>query len=57
MLTFLIVLLVIWAAAAIIGFVVKGLLWLGLVGLILFAITAVWVFFKGRESGRDSVED
>lgn len=53
MVTFLIVLLVIWAAAAIAGFVVKGLLWLGFVGLILFLVTAGWLYFKGRQSGKE----
>lgn len=54
MIWFLLFLLVLWLAAGIIGFVVKGLLWLGFVGLVLFVVTAVWLYFKGRKSGRDS---
>lgn len=41
MLTLLIVLLIVWAGLSILGFVVKGLLWLAFLGLILFVITAI----------------
>lgn len=34
-------LLILWAALAVVGFVVKALLWLAIVGLVLFAITGV----------------
>lgn len=34
-------LLVIWAVLAVLGFVIKGLLWLALIGLALFAVTAI----------------
>lgn len=42
-------LLVIWLVLAILGFVVKGLFWLAVVGLILFAATAAmgWIKRKG----------
>ena len=46
--TFLIVLLIIWAALSIVGFVVKGLLWLAFIGLILFVITLIVGFIRGR---------
>jgi uncharacterized membrane protein YtjA (UPF0391 family) len=37
----LIILLVIWAILAVLGFTVKALLWLGIVGIILFVITLI----------------
>ncbi|WP_206192624.1 hypothetical protein [Scrofimicrobium canadense] len=57
MITFLVILLIIWAAAAIVGFVVKGLLWLGFVGLILFVITALWLYFRGKRKEREAARD
>ena len=33
---------------SILGFVVKGLLWLALIGLVLFVATAVWGWFKRK---------
>jgi len=32
------------------GFVIKGLLWLAFIGLILFVATAVWGWLKRRTS-------
>ena len=43
-----ITLLIIWLVLSILGFVVKGLLWLAFIGLILFLATAVWGWFKRR---------
>lgn len=39
------VLLVVWVVLAVIGFVVKGLVWLAIVGIVLFVATAAvgWV--------------
>jgi LPXTG-motif cell wall-anchored protein len=48
MLTVIIVLLILWAILAFIGFVVEGLLWLAFLGLILLAATALWGWFKRR---------
>jgi hypothetical protein len=45
-----ITLLIIWLVLSILGFVVKGLLWLAFIGLILFVATAVWGWFKRRAS-------
>lgn len=56
MLTFLIVLLILWVVVAVMGFIIKGLLWLGFLGVILFLITAAWIYFKGRQAGKDSVD-
>ncbi|SNS47387.1 hypothetical protein [Rhodococcoides kyotonense] len=39
-------LLVLWLVFAILGFVVKGLLWLAIVGIVLFVATAAWGWVK-----------
>ncbi|MDM4763909.1 hypothetical protein QT381_12915 [Galbitalea sp. SE-J8] len=39
-------LLVLWAALAILGFAIKGLFWLAIIGLILFVITALIGFIR-----------
>ncbi len=39
MLVLVIVLLVIWAILAVVGFALKGLLWLAIIGIILFVAT------------------
>ncbi len=41
MLILVVVLLVIWAVLAIVGFVFKGLLWLAIIGIILFVATVI----------------
>ncbi len=41
MLILVIVLLVIWAILAVLGFAIKGLLWLAIIGLILFVATII----------------
>ena len=43
-----ITLLIIWLVLSILGFVVKGLLWLAFIGLILFVATAAWGWFKRK---------
>lgn len=48
--TLLIVLLIVWAGLSILGFVVKGLLWLAIIGLILFVVTLIVGFFRQRSS-------
>ena len=45
-----ITLLIIWLVLSILGFVIEGLLWLALIGLVLFAATAVWGWLKRRTS-------
>ena len=47
MLAFVVILLVIWAVLAILGFVIKGLLWLAIVGLVLFVITVIIGWIRG----------
>lgn len=45
MIALLVILLLIWLGLGIVGFVIKGLIWLGIIGLVLFVITAIvgWV--------------
>ena len=48
MLGLIIALLVIWLILAIVGFTIKGLIWLAIIGLILFVITGVFGFIRRR---------
>ena len=48
MLVFLIVLLVLWIVLAIVGFAVKGLMWLAIIGIVLFLGTAAIGFVRRR---------
>lgn len=43
-----IALLVIWAVLAVVGFAVKGLVWLAILGIILFVGTAAFGGFRRR---------
>jgi LPXTG-motif cell wall-anchored protein len=43
-----IALLVIWLVFPIIGFVVEGLIWLAVIGLVLFVATGVWGWVKRK---------
>jgi LPXTG-motif cell wall-anchored protein len=43
-----IALLVIWLVFSIIGFVVEGLIWLAVIGLVLFVATGVWGWVKRK---------
>ena len=45
-----ITLLIVWLALSILGFVLEGLLWLAIIGLVLFVGTAVWGWVK-RKAG------
>lgn len=44
----LIILLLAWAALAVLGFVVKGLLWLAVLGIVLFLVTLVVGMLRRR---------
>lgn len=46
-----IALLVVWLVLAVLGFVIKGLIWLAIVGLVLFVITAVIGFLRRNTRG------
>ena len=41
-------LLVVWLVAVILGFAVKGLLWLAIIGIVLFVVTAGWGWTKRK---------
>ena len=43
-----ITLLIIWLVLSILGFSVKGLLWLAIIGLVLLVATAVWGWVKRK---------
>lgn len=43
-----VVLLVAWLVLSLLGALIEGLLWLLVVGLVLFAVTAVYGWFTGR---------
>jgi len=44
------ILLIIWLAVAVLGFVVKSLLWLGIIGGVLFLATAAYGAIKGKST-------
>ncbi|WP_377464990.1 hypothetical protein [Populibacterium corticicola] len=50
MVGFIVFLLIAWAVLSILGFVIEGLLWLGFIGLVLFAITVVVLWIKRKAS-------
>lgn len=50
--TILVILLVAWLALSVLGFVVKGLFWLAVVGLVLFAATASYGWLRGKVGSR-----
>jgi hypothetical protein len=51
--TLLVVLLVVWLVLAILGFVIKGLVWLAIIGIVLFIATAIWGWIRRASlSGR-----
>lgn len=49
----LILLLVVWAALSVFGFLVEGLLWLAVVGIVLFLATAVVGVLRGRAATKE----
>lgn len=46
------VLLVVWLILAVVGFVVKSLLWLAIIALVLFVVTAVFGWVRRKASSR-----
>lgn len=46
--TIIVVLLVLWLVFGVLGFVIKGLFWLGVIGVVLFLATAAWGAMKRR---------
>jgi LPXTG-motif cell wall-anchored protein len=43
-----VILLVVWLVLAVLGFVIKGLVWLAIIGIVLFLATAIWGFIRRR---------
>lgn len=46
MLKILLVILAVWLVISLIGFIIKGLFWLGVIGLIAFAVTSIYGWVK-----------
>ena len=46
--TLIVVLLVVWLILAVLGFVIHGLFWLAIIGIVLFVVTAAWGAMKRR---------
>ncbi|MCK2031772.1 hypothetical protein [Microbacterium sp. KSW4-4] len=46
--TVLVILLIVWAVLAVVGFAIKGLLWLAIIGIILFLGTLIFGFVRNR---------
>jgi hypothetical protein len=54
MLILIVVLLALWLILSVVGFAIKGLLWLAFIGIILFVVTAIIGFIRraaGRKTG------
>lgn len=51
MLALIAILLVVWLILAVLGFVIKGLFWLAIVGIVLFLATAAYGAVKRRATG------
>ncbi|MFL6143759.1 MAG: hypothetical protein ACJ72N_18090 [Labedaea sp.] len=52
MIGLIVALLVIWLVLSVVGFAVKGLLWLAVIGLVLFVGTAVVGYVRRNAVGR-----
>ncbi len=50
MLALIAVLLVIWLVFVLLGFIIKGLVWLAIIGIVLFLGTAAWGWLKRSTS-------
>ncbi|WP_172978384.1 hypothetical protein [Microbacterium sp. SYP-A9085] len=46
--TVLVILLVVWAVLAVVGFALKGLLWLAIIGIVLFVGTVIFGLIRNR---------
>lgn len=51
MIQFLVFLLIVWIVLSVLGFVIEGLLWLAIIGLVLFAATSVFLWIKRKATG------
>lgn len=48
---FIIGLLVLWLILSVVGFTVKGLIWLAIIGLVLFVATGIFGFIRRKAGG------
>jgi hypothetical protein len=48
MIALIVILLIIWVGFGVIGFAIKGLLWLAIIGIALFVITGIFGLVSGR---------
>jgi hypothetical protein len=55
MLTLVIVLLVVWAIVSIVGFALHGLLWIGIVGIVLFIGTGLIALIRRSGNRRKKI--
>lgn len=46
MVALIVVILAVWLILSIVGFAIEGLLWLGLIGVVLFVATAIFGWLK-----------
>jgi hypothetical protein len=49
MLRLILVLLVVWVVLSVLGFAIKGLFWLAIIGIVLFLATGLWGLLTGRK--------
>ncbi|WP_200935213.1 hypothetical protein [Leifsonia sp. Leaf336] len=55
MLTVIVILLVVWAILAVVGFAIQGLLWLAIIGIILFVGTLIFGIVRRNANRKKSV--
>ena len=55
MMALLVVLLVLWLILAIVGFAIKGLVWLAIIGIVLFVGTVILGFLRRQSLGARKV--
>ena len=48
MLALIVAALIIWVLLAVVGFTIKGLLWLAIIALVLIVVTAAWGTLRSR---------
>ncbi|MEX1077952.1 MAG: hypothetical protein WED09_02435 [Homoserinimonas sp.] len=48
--TIIAILLIIWLAVSILGFIIEGLFWLAILGIVLFVVTAIVGGVRGRRN-------
>ncbi|QPZ39840.1 DUF2207 domain-containing protein [Paramicrobacterium chengjingii] len=51
---FIITLLIIWLVLAVLGFVIKGLVWLAIIGIVLFVATLIWGFIRRSMANKNT---